>query len=110
MELQNTQLTDAMGTPAVVKNDLGDLCPLTLFDGLKTLVWNMPFKDLHIGDSETARFILGGLTKAQSNGNKLQLDQGQFDWLTKVVNDHSTPIFGVNAVCLRDSLGDQWQP
>ena len=99
MEINNIDLTDALGNPAMIgQGPDSEPAHLTLFAAVKTVIWNMPTEGLTIGDSEIARDVLRGMTEAEQNGGTWAAPDGLHSWVVDQLKSHAPKIFGINAI------------
>jgi hypothetical protein len=104
MELKNTEIKDALGNPAIVPDSDNNPTQLMLFDAVRTIVWTLPAADLTLGDSEIAREVLRGLHAASQNGNLWKANDAHYEWMKKIVTEHATRVFGINAICVVEEI------
>tara|TARA_R100001086_G_scaffold178299_3_gene98713 strand:- start:456 stop:770 length:315 start_codon:yes stop_codon:yes gene_type:complete len=104
MDLKNVGIKDALGNKATVPDQDNNPVELQLFDAVRTILWTMPSTDLTLGDSIIARDVIKGMTAASKNGNVWNADDAQYEWLKKIVTNHATRVFGINAICVVEEL------
>lgn len=74
----------------------------TMLDLLTLMVYGIPRDKLTMKDSiEAGRFIN---QVREAKDGVLALEEAEHDWIVKMVNDHGTSVFGVNASVIHDFL------
>tara|TARA_R100001086_G_scaffold248331_1_gene185007 strand:- start:991 stop:1311 length:321 start_codon:yes stop_codon:yes gene_type:complete len=104
MEIDNIELKDALGNPAMIPGPDNQPEKLLLFTAARTVLWNMPVGDLTMGDSELARNVLQGMSSAEKNGNIWNPDDELLTWTVKQLRAHAPKVFGINAICVLEGF------
>ena len=104
MEIDNIDLMDAFGNPAMIPGPDKEPTQLSLFTAARTVLWNMPVGDLTMGDSEMARNVLQGMRSAEQNGNVWTPDDELLRWTINKIRTHAPKVFGINAVCVLEGF------
>lgn len=100
--IQNVDLVDALGRPATIADADGEPTPLDLHTAVQTVIWNMPTRDLSIGDSELARDALRGM--AAANGGAWEVTDQLQRWTFEKLRAHAPRVFGIHAICIVEAF------
>ena len=84
-----------------VAHAIRDFCKLVFLVVKKEVHWN------YHSDLKTSDRILRSCRKAITTRKDLVLDEADFDWVTKKLEEHGGAVFGANTAVVREALVEQ---
>jgi hypothetical protein len=91
---------DGTGTMMVDRGEEGQE-PASVAALIYFLIIGMPVQELKMGDVHTGNLII---SLVNERSDTLDLENSDFDWLKKAIDNYAPRIFGMNAIHLADAI------